>query len=179
MKAFKILGLLLIVTLLSSCLLPHRLTEVESEQRNVEVWSSENSSIKVSGTLQFSRGRPTTWYNGAGWVKFRIRVKSPDRKLQLGSEKVELHWHCSNTDLIIPFPIDENTLSNSRLLDSKRNRFTVTGILTKEIRESMWDATGLGEFELELPELLYKNDTLTLPPLRFYRKGRGFFLIHS
>jgi len=175
----NILGVFALTTLLSSCL-PHRLTEIESEQRNVEVWSSENSSIKVSGNLRFSHP-PNTWHNRAGWVTFRIRVISPDRKFTLESKDVNINWHCSYSDLIIPVPIEENTLSDSLLKESNRNRFSITGIVPMEIPERMFevDGPGYGEYEIELPEFIYENDTLSLPPLWFYRKGRALFLIHS
>lgn len=135
MKRAILLGLLL-STLLSSCRLPHKLIEVTSEKRNIEVWESENSSLRVSGHLRFLHP-PSSLHNGAGWVKFRIRVKNPDRKIQMLSDEVRLYWNCNNIELTITVPIEENTLSNSFNKESKRDRFTITGIVTLEIWERM------------------------------------------
>ncbi len=176
MKRAILLGFLL-STLLISCRLPHKLIEVTSEKRNIEVWESENSSLRVSGLLRFLHP-PSTLYNRAGWVKFRIRVKNPDRKIQMLSDEVRLYWNCKNTDLTIPVPIEENTLSNSLNKESKRERFTVTGIVTLEIWERMFDlvnSPNTGEFELLLPEFTYESDTITLSPLRFYKKPHWLF----
>ncbi len=172
----NILSVFALTTLLSSCL-PHRLTEVENDQRNVEVWSSENSSIKVSGNLRISHP-PSSWHNRAGWVTFRIRVISPDRKLTLGSKNVNINWHSSDTDLIIPVPIEENTLSDSLLQESRRNRFAVTGTITMKIWEKMFDldnAPDTGEFRLEFPEFTYESDTIALRPLKFSKRPHWLY----
>ncbi|TVR84821.1 MAG: hypothetical protein EA409_00355 [Saprospirales bacterium] len=176
MKNTILLGLIL-ATLLSSCRLPHKLAEVKSDNRNIEVWESENSSVKVSGHLRFSYP-PSTFYNRAGWVKFRIRVKSPERKIQILSDEVRLYWHCNNTNLTIPVPIKENTLSNLLYKETKRERYTVTGIITLEIWEKMFyidNSPDTGEFELHLPEFTFESDTLTLSPIRFYKKPHWLY----
>lgn len=178
MSILKILGLLIIISLLSSCRFPHKLTEVNSEERNVEVWTSGNSSIKVAGKLRFLHP-PGTLHNRAGWIEFKIISQNPDQKLKLHSEEIKLYWLSTNSDLVIPIPIEESTISNSHLQNSIRSRFTVSGTITMEIWERMFDldySPDTGRFKLEFPQVIYENDTISLPPIKFYKKPHWLYL---